>query len=151
MMLLETPEFGLDEGPDMAPDGHADLEAMLGTPEAAFAEPGGVEQVIEQEGPLGAPPAEIMEQDMMPDAMGPDMGIPGAMPEAGSFAGMTPEDEINQAMDAVAGQPGPQEMEPEPDPFQMQYDPFATAQQVFDRQMQYMDNPFMMPGPAPGM
>jgi len=149
--VFGTPEFGLDEGPAMVPDGYADLEAMLGTPEAAFAEPDGLERMIEQEGPFGAPPAEIMDQDMMPDAMGSDMGIPGVMPEADSLAGMTPEDEINQAMDAAAGQPGPHEMEPEPDPFQMQYDPFATAQQVFDRQMQYMDNPFMMPGPAPGM
>ena len=76
------------------------------------------------------------------------------MPEADHLGLMTPEDEINQAMSMAAGQP---EIEQEPDPFQIQYDPFATAQQMFDEQMQYMDNPFMMPGmgqmqgPAPGM
>ena len=86
--------------------------------------------------------------------MGPDMGIPGVMPEADSLVETTPEDEINQAMNMAAGQP---DIEQEPDPFQMKYDPFATAQQMFDEQMQYMDNPFMMPGmgpmqgPAPGM
>jgi hypothetical protein len=36
-------------------------------------------------------------------------------------------------------------------------DPLMAAQQMFEEQMQYMDNPFLMPGmgpmmgPAPGM
>lgn len=152
--VLESPVFGFDQEPDLAPDGYADLEAMLGTPEAGLAEPGGLEQMIQQEGPFDAPLAEIIEQDIMPDAVGPDMGIPGFMPEADRLGLMTPEDEVNEAMNVVAGQP---EMDQEPNPFQAQYDPFTTAQQMFDEQMQYMDNPFMMPGmgpmqgPAPGM
>ena len=68
------------------------------------------------------------------------------MSEADHLGLMTPEDEINQAMDAATGQP---DIEQEPDPFQMQYDPFQQAQQMFDEQMQYMDNPFMMPGMGP--
>jgi hypothetical protein len=143
--VLDAPGFGLDEGSSMVPDGYADLEAVVSAGDTGFAELQGLEQMIEQEDPFDAPPAEIIEQDIMPDAMGPDMGISGFMPEADHLGLMTPEDEINQAMDA-AGQP---KMEQEPDPFQIQYDPFATAQQMFDEQMQYMDNPFMMPGMGP--
>jgi len=87
------------------------------------------------------------------------MGAPGMAEDVG-FGAMTPEDEINQAIEAVAGPLATQEMEPEPDPFQVQPDPFATARQIFEEQMRHMHNPFMMsgtgpmgpmPGPAPGM
>ena len=56
--------------------------------------------------------------------------------------------EIEQAIDQVAGRMAPE------------FDPYMMAQQIFDEQMQYMDNPFLMPGmmpmgpmygPAPGM
>jgi hypothetical protein len=30
-------------------------------------------------------------------------------------------------------------------------DPFLVAQQILDEQMQYMDNPFLMPGMGPMM
>ena len=82
------------------------------------------------------------------------MGYSEVMPEGNSFGPMSPEDEISQAMDMAAGHPA---MQPEPNSFQIQYDPFATAQQMFEEQMQYMDAPFMMSnmgpmqGPAPGM
>lgn len=154
MQTLEDMLTGLELGPDPVPtmdmpiEPALGLEATLAEPHLAeaYAESGELEQLVEQEGPFAATPPAIMEQDMMPDAMGPDMGIPGVIPEADGLGVMTPEDEINQAIDAVAGQLGSQEMEPEPDPFQMQHDPFATAQQIFDQQMQYMANPFMMPG-----
>jgi len=81
---------------------------------------------------------------------------PGAMPEpAGHTAGMMP-DEINQAIDQIAEARKAQEMEP--DPFQMQYDPYMIAQCIFDEQMQYMANPLLMrelmepmPDPALGL
>ena len=47
--VLESPLLGFDDGPPMAPDGYADLEATLGAPEAGFAEPDGLEQMIQQE------------------------------------------------------------------------------------------------------
>ena len=52
--------------------------------------------------------------------------------------------------DLVSDQQTAQEMEM--DPFQMQYDPYAIAQHIFDDQMQYMSNPLLMPmppGPPP--
>lgn len=152
--VIEAPALGFDEGPGMASSEYSDLEAVLGAPEAGCVETGGLEQMLDQEDPSGAPPMEAMLQGNLARVMGIDVGFSDVLPEADGFAPMTPEDEIGQAIDMAAGQP---EMEQEPDPFQMQYDPFPTAQQLFDQQMQYMDNPFMMPGmgpmpgPAPGM
>ena len=126
------------------------LEATLGepAPPEGYEPSSEIEQLVEQEDPFGAAPPALMEQGMMPDTMEPDISAP-SMDQAAGFEAMTPEDEINQAMDAVIGPAGPQEMEPEPDPFQVQHEPFATAQQIFEEQMQYMHNPFMMPGMGP--
>jgi hypothetical protein len=55
-------------------------------------------------------------------------------------------DEINQAMDQATVFE-----QPEMDPWKKQYDPFNEMGQMFDQQMQYMADPFMMPGPmGPG-
>jgi len=160
--MLASLEFGPGPSPpmDMPVEPAMGLEATLGEPAAAegYNHSSGLEQLVELEDPSAVTPPAPMENNMMPAAMAPDMGAPGMAETVGSEA-MTPEDEINQAMDAVVAQPL-QETEPEPDPFQMQHDPFATAQQIFEEQMQYMHNPFMMPGmgpmgpmpgPAPGM
>ena len=161
--MMGAPEFA--SGPsipmEMPVEPVMGLEATLGepTPPEDYDQSSGLEQLVEQEDPFAAAPPMPMEQGMMPEAMEPDIGAPG-IEQAVGFEGMTPEDEINQAMDAITGPLGPEEMEPEPDPFQMQQDPFATAQQIFEEQMQHMHNPFMMPGmgpmgpmpgPAPGM
>jgi len=161
--MLVSPQFG--PGPSLPMDMPAEpamgLEATLGepAPPEAYDQSSGLEQLVELEDPFAATPPAPMEQEMMPGTMDPDMGARGIMAETGGLEAMTPEDEINQAMDAVVAQPL-HEMEPEPDPFQLQHDPFATAQQIFEEQMQHMHNPFMMPGmgpmgpmpgPAPGM
>ena len=159
--MLAGPEFGPRPSPpmNMPAEPVMGLEAMLAEPAPAegYEQGSEIEQLIEQEDPSAVAPPALMEQDMMLDGMGPDMSAPG-MAETDGFEGMTPEDEINQAIDAIAGGLEPQEIEP--NPFQVQHDPFATAQQIFEEQMQFMANPFLMPGmmpmgpmpgPAPGM
>jgi len=161
--MLAGPEFGPSPSPpmDMPVEPFRGLEAALAEPPPVegYEQSGELEQLIEQEDPFAVAPPAPMDQDMVPEAMGPDMGAPG-MAETDGFEAMTPEDEINQAIDAIAGGLEPQEIEPEPDPFQSQHDAFATAQQIFEEQMQFMANPFLMPGmmpmgpmpgPTPGM
>jgi hypothetical protein len=103
-----------------------------------YPESGGLEQVIEEESFPTAPVEFGQEQAEMTESLVPD-------PLAANAYGLSPEDEINQAMSHIAGSA---EQEP---------DPLAAAQQMFEEQMQYMDNPFLMPGmspmmgPAPGM
>ncbi len=149
--------YGLDEGPSVPADEYGGLEALLGMPEVAFDGPDGPEQVIEADDPFEVPLNEMGMPDAGPDVMDADLGVPGLVADTDNFGPMMPEDEIHQAIDGVMRQPGPLDLDEEPDPFGMQYDPFAAAQQIFDQQMQYMDNPFMMPGmgpmpgPAPGM
>jgi hypothetical protein len=93
----------------------------------------------------------------------PDIGL---LPASTHASGSTPEggggqtwdmmhDQIGNDIDQVADERMAQEMEL--DPFQMQYDPYAIAQHIFDDQMQYMSNPLLMPmppglppGPMPG-
>ena len=76
----------------------------------------------------------------------------GAISEPDRYAAGMIADEINQAIDQVTERVA---QEREPDPSQMQYDPYEIAQSTFDQQMQYMANPLMMPGtmlhPAPGL
>ena len=67
----------------------------------------------------------------------------GAIPESARHAAGMITDEINQAIDQVTERVA---QEREPDPSQMQYDPYRMAQSTFDQQMQYMANPLMMPG-----
>jgi hypothetical protein len=83
----------------------------------------GLEEIVEQDDPFETPLPEFMGQDVLP-------------------AGMD-VDEISHAIDQVSGQPA----EMEPDPFAPQYDPYIAAQ-MFDEQIQYMADPFMMPGPV---
>jgi len=149
--MMAAPEFGPDPllSTEMPAEPAMGLEATLDEPAPAegYGEDSMLEQLVEQEDTFSVT-APALTADMMPEAMGPHVGAPGVAEHVG-FEAMTPEDEINQAMDAVVAQPL-QEMEPEPDPF-------AAAQQIFEEQMQYMHNPFMMPGmgpmpgPAPGM
>jgi hypothetical protein len=133
--LLEAAEPGPDIMPatEMAGGLDAVVEAEDGYPG-----PGGLEQVIEED-VFGAGPVGLgQEQPETTESLVPD-------PLADNAYGLTPEDEITQAMSHIAGLA---EQEP---------DPLAAAQQMFDEQMQYMDNPFLMPGmspmmgPAPGM
>jgi len=112
-------------------------------PEEAFPEAEGLEQIVEQEHVFGAPAPAFMEQNLMPDEMMADMGMPGAMPESTGYDAGSIADEINQAINEVCQQPLQEE---EPDPFQPLYDPYMMGQNVFD-QMQYMANPFAMPDP----
>jgi len=114
-------------------------------PDTPFVEEQTLEQIVQEESPFEATAPEFMAQDMMPDEMLPDMGMPYAMPEPAGYDAAMIADEINQAIDEVSQQPMPQEMEP--DPFQLQYDPYIMGQNMFD-QMQYMADPFMMPGPC---
>ena len=108
-------------------------------PEEAF--PEGLEQIVEQEDPFTVVPAAFMEQDMMLGEMVADVGMAGAMADPGYDAGLM-ADEINQAIDQVTQQAMPQEEEP--DPFGPMHAPYMMG--PFD-QMQYMVDPFAMPGP----
>ena len=120
----------------------------------AIAAQEGLEDVIQQEDAFDTPGPEPMEQEIMPDEITADMGIQAAVIEPAEYDVDVVADEINQAIDGAAGQPMPEEQEP--DPFQMQYDPFGIMNQMFDQQMQYMANPMMTPpglgpmGPMPG-
>ena len=103
---------------------------------------------------------ELVEQEysgLEPDPYDVEMEMPEATPDSelyapdDSYSGgfMEPEvfnedpvlDEIDQAMDQAAAFE-----QPEPDPWQMQYDPYEDMAQMMDMQMKYMANPFRMPG-----
>ena len=121
--------------------------------EAQFMEDSGLEQIVEQEDMLGPAPAEMMNYDVMPDDLAMEMALPSPMDELHGYDSMMAVDEINQAVDHAMDLPAMQK--PVPDPWHMQHDPFAQAQNIFDQQMQFMANPLMMPGmgpmgPAPG-
>lgn len=135
--VLGASEFGPDPMSAMEMEPTAGIDATL-EPMDEYPEPDSLEHIVDQDlsGPM-----ELVQG--LPDAMEPAMQDP----LAANPYGLAPEDQINQAMDQAAGL-APQEPEP---------DPYMVAQQMFDEQMQYMANPFMMPGmgpmpgPAPGM
>ena len=133
--LLQSPERCLDAMPATEPP--AGLDAVVELADGCT-EPGGLEQMI-QEDVFGAAPMDFADE--LPDTMESPMDNPLV---ANSY-GLTPEEEINQAMSQAAGLR------------EQELDPFAVAQQMFEEQMQYMANPFLMPGmdpmlgPAPGM
>jgi len=110
-------------------------------PDEFFMEEQTLEQRLCEPDLFDALPPGFVEQDMMPDNMVDDMNTPGPGPEFAVFDIDPGIDEINQAIDEVTQQAMPQEIEP--DPFEQQQDPYMTG---FD-QMQYMANPFGMPGP----
>jgi hypothetical protein len=103
-----------------------------------------LEQILHEQDPFDSPASGLIEQGMTFDNAMADMNMPGAAPELTVFDIDPAIDEINQAIDEVTQQAMPQEEEP--DPFQPQFDPYMMGQNMFD-QMQYMANPFMMPGP----
>jgi hypothetical protein len=114
-------------------------EAMLH--ENGYMDEQNLEQVTEDE--ISAiEQSQFMQDEMM------DMGIPGAMEiakadlEFDDPAAMF--DEINQAIDQMIEQPMQEELEP--DPFQMQYDPFMAQQYMFNPQ--YRPD-YMAGGPMP--
>ncbi|MFC1792884.1 hypothetical protein ACFL3Q_04785 [Planctomycetota bacterium] len=113
-------------------------------PEESFMEEQTLEQIVNEQEPFDTPAPGFMEQDMMPDEMLSDMGMPGIVPEPFGYGAATIADEINQAIDELSQQPMPEEMEP--DPFQPQFDPYMMGQNMLD-QMQYMANPFAIPDP----
>jgi hypothetical protein len=121
--------FEPDTMPATEIDAAMGLDAMLESDE--YAEPGTLEQMVEQQALFGTGPMEPVDE--LPDGNEPDTHDPLAV---GPY-GLMPDEEINQAVDQAADEP----------------DPYMRAQQIFDEQMQYMDNPFMMPGmgPMPGM
>lgn len=112
-------------------------------PNEAFMGADSIEQIVEQEHFYETPPPEYMEQEMMPVEMESEMSMPSAVPELTAFDIDPAIDEINQAIDEALTMP--QEMES--DPFQPQYDPYMMNQNMFD-EMQYMADPFAMPGPC---
>ena len=132
------------------------MEADPFPQEAQFKEEPSLEQIVEHEDAFGPAPTEMMDYRMVPQEL--SMAGPDSMAELRGYDAMAPAGQINQAIDQVMEQPGSSEQEA--DPWQMQTDPFTAAQQMFDEQMQFMANPFMMPGmmpmgpmpgPAPGM
>ena len=140
MISAEVQSQDMFENQDMQP------EMTFGEPQpdGPFVEEHTLEEIVQQQGPFAVPAPEFMEQDMMPDEILPDMGMPGVMREAvGYDVGMV-ADEINQAIDQVMEQPMPQEVEP--DPFQPQYDPFMAPEYMFNPQ--YIPG-YMMGGPMP--
>jgi hypothetical protein len=56
------------------------------------------------------------------------------------------DEPILQGLEAVV-----QEAMPQPEPFQMQEDPYEEQRLLYEEQMQQMLNPFMMPGFGPGL
>lgn len=116
-------------------------------PDEFFMEEQTLEQMVCDQDPFDAPAPGFMEQDVMPDELLPEMGMPGVMPDPMGYDASMIADEINHAIDEVSQQPL-QEMEP--DPFQPEYAPYMTGQNMLG-QMQYMANPFGMPGPYGSM
>jgi len=137
---LPSPGFGgvdeMCESADMGPG----LEAMLNESMPQQTQLGGLEQFIEQEGPFEDLPAETMDQEILPDAGGAD-----PMADMAAYDETLVMDEIGLAVDQVMEQTPPQEMGSQYEP-QMEQDPFAMAQDIFNQQMQFMANPLMMPG-----
>lgn len=127
------------------------IEPMMATDplmdEAQMVDEPGLEQIIEHEDVFSPAPMEVMDYDMMSDDIAMEIALPGPMDELQSYDAISPIDEIHQVIDQAMELPGMQE--PVPDPWQVQYDPFATAQSIFDQQMQFMANPLMMPGMGP--
>ena len=113
-------------------------------PDEFFMEEQTLEQIVHEQDPFDTPAPGFMEQDMILGEMSADISMPGAMPEPTGYDAGSIADEINQAIDEVSRLPMQEEMEL--DPFQPLYDPYMMGQNMFD-QMQYMTNPFMMPGP----
>jgi len=105
-----------------------------------------LEEIVQEETLFEAGAEELMAQDMMPDEIMPDIGAPYLMPSPAGYGAGVAADEINQAIDEVAAQPVPDEMMP--DPFAQQYNPYMAAQPMFDQQIQYMADPFAVPGPC---
>ena len=114
----------------------------------SFMEQETLEQIVQQEDPFAVAAPGFVEQDMIPNEMLPNIGMPGAMAEPTGYDANMAANEINQAIDHLTGQAMPQEMEMEPDPFQPQYDPFMAPEYMFDPEMQYMMQ-YMMPGAMP--
>ncbi len=112
------------------------LDELGGAGNAPFEQ--GLEEIVEQDDPLEASSPEFMEQDVLPAG-----DMPGAMAGQFGYDADMAAHEINQAIDQVSGQPA----DMEPDPFAPQYDPYIA--QMFDEQIQYMADPFMMPGMGP--
>jgi len=140
-VFAQAEHQGLDNGLGIEPITEADPFEQ----EAQFMDESTLEQIVEQEDAFGPAPVETMDYGMPPQELSMPESDP--MAELQGYDAMSPADQINQAIDQAMEQPG--FPEPEPDPWQMQYDPFSTAQQMFDEQMQHMANPFMMPGMGP--
>ena len=147
MMPIETQAPDMFGNQDLQPEMMAN-EALLGEP---FAEEQTLEEIVQQEDPFAVAAPGFAEQDMIPNEMLPNIGMPGAMAEPTGYDANIAADEINQAIDHLTGQATPQEMETEPDPFQPQYDPFMAPEYMFDPR--YIPS-YMVPGPmsfGPGM
>jgi len=130
---LPSPGFGgVDEMCESADMGRG-LEAMLSESMSEQTQLGGLDQFIEQKGLLEDLPAETMDQEILPDAGGAD-----PMADVAAYDETLAMDEIGLALDQV--------MELRYEPEQMEQDPFAMAQDIFNQQMQFMANPLMMPG-----
>jgi hypothetical protein len=95
----------------------------------------GLEQIIEDEQAVFSPEPFFAAEPLMPI---PEMEMPF---EQNIFHENSAFDEINQAIDQITEQPMLQETQP--DPFQMQYDPFMERQYMFNPQ--YRPD-YMMPG-----
>jgi hypothetical protein len=139
MQMLDGLLEGNQPEPDTVPaTGMAGgLDAILESGDG-YPESGGLEQMIEED-LFGTGPVGLGQEQ--PDTM--ESPLHG--PLAADPYGLAPEEEINQAMGQAASLR------------EQELDPLVAAQQMFDEQMQYMDNPFLMPGmgpmmgPAPGM
>jgi hypothetical protein len=132
MQIFERPFDGDTLEPEIMPD-----ETL---PDETFMEEQTLEQIVQEESTVPA----FMEQDMISGETAQDMSTSGAVPHLTAYDIDPAIDEINQAIDQVAGQPMPEELEP--DPFQPQYDPFMAPDYMFNSQ--YMPD-YMMPGPMP--
>jgi hypothetical protein len=102
-----------------------------------------LEHAVEGETVL-EPQSQLTQDDMMQmmEAANPEMTEP--VDQDFGIDSMEAFDEINQAIDQLTEQPVQEELEP--DPFQMQYDPFMEQQYMFDPQ--YMPD-YMAGGPMP--
>jgi len=144
--LLASPEFNVDALPGnrTAIERMPGLDAILGIVNEQ-PQPDVLGHLIEQD-LFDGMPMEALEEQMPPEAIASEMAAYDPLSQG--MYGMTAEQEIEQAIDQVTGRMAPE------------FDPYMAAQQIFDQQMQYMDNPFLMPGmmpmgpmygPAPGM
>ena len=100
-----------------------------------------LEQIVENDAAAFGPQQQFIAEDMMPMADMPGPQMHGAMEQNVGYGTVPVVDEINQAIDQIQQQTGP-------DPMQMQYGPPMMPEYMVDPMQQYMPD-YMVSGFGP--